>query len=302
MRAGEAEDHGRRRGRRSTCGIATPAHHLPAGRAERERALLEIARDAVEELAADAGHDRDDHDREHRQAGSRPTFDGVPEKSGMNAEVLDQERLDVLPPGTAPSRGCPTARARRSGSPPGARPAPRPAPAAARGASSLRKSPIAIANGTAMMQRDERGHRRAPDQVARAELVGDRVPLVEVMKPEPERRDARLDASRPPCRRSGPRRRRPVAQRHRPECREAQDRRGGSAPGGEVRSLSRPGCSTEIPNLSRREGAGTAVGGRDTGAAPAARRSSRSPFVSYATMFGGSAANPSGGPNAWPVR
>ena len=50
---------------------------------------------------------------------------------------------------------------------------------------------MAIADRHREQQRHERGEQRAPDQVARAELIGDRVPLVGGDEVQPERLDAR---------------------------------------------------------------------------------------------------------------
>src|SRR5262245_54269537 len=49
----------------SRVGQDDTADHLPARRAQRECALLELFGHADEELAADARRDRNDHDRQH---------------------------------------------------------------------------------------------------------------------------------------------------------------------------------------------------------------------------------------------
>src|SRR5581483_311803 len=94
--AAEPEDQG---GRDAAARVREhdAAHHLPPRRAERERALLQLRRDAEEELATDARDDREDHDREHddRREDARAARRRLAEERDP-AEGAVQRRLDVV--------------------------------------------------------------------------------------------------------------------------------------------------------------------------------------------------------------
>jgi hypothetical protein len=93
--AAEAEDQrGRDPGAR--VGEDDAADHLPARRPESERALLQVARDAEEELAADAGDDRRDHDRQDEDRRQEPEDRRIASEERDEAERPVQERLEVV--------------------------------------------------------------------------------------------------------------------------------------------------------------------------------------------------------------
>ena len=70
-------------------GRTMPADHLPAGRAERLGAVLELARDGQEQVAAERGDDRQDHHGQHEPGGedADPGRRGGP-NSGMKPSAL----------------------------------------------------------------------------------------------------------------------------------------------------------------------------------------------------------------------
>ena len=185
--------------------------------------LLEIAGNAREELAADRRHDRDHHDREDEaRPGSRPTLRRVAAENGMKPTV-GKPRLDVLvqerPEDENPPQAEDDARDGREQLDHRAHRRPQHG-----GASSLRKSPIAIASGTGDEQRHEGADERPEDQVGRAERVLDGVPLARGRNPTPNSGSAGLawsttsktrraiSADQP---QSGERRRRPGGRRRR---------------------------------------------------------------------------------------
>ena len=73
------------------------AHHFPARRAECERALFELTRNAEEELPADRRHDRNDHDRENHGGREEP-LPGLLRvaEEGNEAQAAMQPGLDVV--------------------------------------------------------------------------------------------------------------------------------------------------------------------------------------------------------------
>ena len=188
-RAGKAQDHAGHEAR-ADLGDGHAAHHLPPGRPQRQRSLLEIARDAVEELTADAGHDRHDHDRQNEGCGEQADVGGRPGERRDEPKVLVQEGLDVRlqkrphhedapQPEDDARDGRQQLDQRSHGCPQRAR------------SELAQKEPDGDRHGHGDDERDQRRHQRAPDQVESAVLVGDGVPLARGEEPEPERRDRR---------------------------------------------------------------------------------------------------------------
>ena len=93
--AAETEDQ-RRRDPRARIGEDDAADHLPARGAERERAFLEVARHAEEELAAHARDDRRDHDRQDEDCRQQPEDGRIAAEERDEPERPLQERLDVV--------------------------------------------------------------------------------------------------------------------------------------------------------------------------------------------------------------
>ena len=131
-------------------GIATLriASHLR--RAERERAVGEIAGHAAQELTAERRDDRDDHDRQDERGREDTRLAGRAGEDRQEAERTSAARARDGRSPTARRRGCPRDRARRSGSPRAARRSSRSAPRAVSGAISVRNSAIAIESGVAI--------------------------------------------------------------------------------------------------------------------------------------------------------
>ena len=156
-----------------TDGMTTVLHHLPARRAEPDRALLELGRDADEELAADRRRDRDDHDRQHEHRGEHGRLDLVAAvgEDRDPAEDAPEERLRRAARRTARARRCPRARSTTLGTAASISTSVPTGPRTDGGASSLRKRPIAIETRRREQHRAERRDERADDQVARAELA-----------------------------------------------------------------------------------------------------------------------------------
>ena len=210
-----------------------------------------------------------------RQAGSSPTFDGVPEKSGM------KPKWSLRNGSTCGSRNGPMTRiphrprttlgmaARSSTSDAHRRPQPPRGELAQEEADRDR-------DRHREHQRERRRHQRCPRcRSSGAELVGDRVPLGRGEEPEAERRDGRgslVDHL--------------VRDQHQGDH-DQDGGRPGHQPQGQVAEMEpRPSRESDVcidvraqlwPALLRREGAGAAVGGRGAGATPAVRRSRRSP-------------------------
>ena len=105
-------------------------------------------------------------------AGRRPACDGSPLKSGMKPNQRSEPRLEVRRDPGAEDENAPEAedhaRDRREQLDQRRRPAPR----IQRGASSVRKSAIAIESGVAISERDDRRDEGAVDEVERAEGPG----------------------------------------------------------------------------------------------------------------------------------
>src|SRR6266550_5422106 len=91
----EAKDH-RRADPGPRRGEDDAAHHLPARGPERERALLELGRDTQKELAADARHDRDNHDRQDHSGDENATRLRRAAEDRQEAERVVQPQLDVI--------------------------------------------------------------------------------------------------------------------------------------------------------------------------------------------------------------
>ena len=177
------------------------ADHLPARRAKRERALLQVGRHVQEELAADAGDDRDDHDRQDQDGRelARAGRSARRRRTASSRGCVLEERAERRDDPRAPSRGCPRGRGRRSAPTRASRRARRPGRASSGGASSVRKSAIAIEIGPATSEREERRERCAEDERGRRRtgcVTGFQVVVRD--EAEPELLDRRPGARRAP--------------------------------------------------------------------------------------------------------
>src|SRR5919206_499202 len=93
---GDRHEDERGRDPRARVGQDDAADHLPARRPERQRALLQVARDAEEELPRDARDDRRDHDRQDEDRGQEPEDRRVAAEERQEAERALQPRLEVI--------------------------------------------------------------------------------------------------------------------------------------------------------------------------------------------------------------
>ena len=93
-------EHRRREQARTDVGDYDPPDRLPPGGAESHRAVLDVFRDAGEELARHAGDDGDDHDHEHdhgrQHAGARVAERRLGEER-RPAKRRGECRRDVVP-------------------------------------------------------------------------------------------------------------------------------------------------------------------------------------------------------------